>query len=197
MFFKMIFDFPLCGGDEIEFVTRVRCSRCGLQALPFALEFPVPDDFIKTAVVMAETAEDVGPKQFFTAEGLLLATSNASKVLFSAGITGISSNPVRLLIGDRPEASSEIEWLKIFGRCSAADLWTRVISKCSLCGMPIEEPIAKSTRIPHLLANPSEDVSHARERSVGIIVSSKFKRVAESIDSTLNSYVRFEQISIP
>jgi hypothetical protein len=196
-FYQAMFDCPLEEGDSFRNIRcdTALCPHCGLRPLPYRADSVVEDDM--SGYVHLQTP-DPTPFACLEGAGLLVATRAFSNQMLQAGLTGFELRDAMVTTGNPcgpQRALGDYVWVVVTGRCRTNDVWNRVVSICPECGSARHESLPRTTRTVWLLPpEPTTDLSRAREASVGIIASDRFRRLVES--SNASRSLSFRELEI-
>ncbi|HEX8911166.1 MAG TPA: hypothetical protein VF796_02320 [Humisphaera sp.] len=159
---------------------RQTCPACGAHFVTTTDKFVTPEDEVEAASI--SLWDDQPPVPLFEAARLLIATLDLATVLEDRGMTGFDVRPVTIESVDGEVCDDEAyRWLRVTGRCTTIDAWDRIVSTCAVCGTARSVPVDRVVRSVQLkLPPPTADVSRARERTVGLIVSQRFVDVLDA-----------------
>lgn len=169
-------EHPAEEGDRWQSKARTACPACGLRVVPFAAEFPVPDDSVVN--VHAGVWEWVDTPFLYVA-GLILARADVASQLASSGLGGFSFREAEVTFLEEGDERSlpSFRWMVAGGRCQLHDIWDRVVTTCQVCGYPTTERLTAVQRRIRLRAPfpAGIDVCRGREDAGGIIVTDRFR----------------------
>lgn len=165
------------------------CVACGLRYVPFAADFPVPEDTVERVDLhFFESTE----QPLLEVGGVLVAEQRLATRLLENGMTGFT---IEAASASMPHAGERrlpsYRWLRISGRCTTNDVWQRVATSCATCGTNITEPVPSATRTVRLREPlPTFDLNRSRERAAGIVASERFVNVLDRICPDHRSFLK-------
>ncbi len=186
---------PAEEGERFEYKTHEPCSQCGFRFIEYSRDFQVPEDRVRRFHL--ELWDELEEPLFLGAD-LLVARTDFAEEMVKAGLTGYRLEEARVTLRDRPKVVlPSYQWVIITGRCRTNDVWRRVVSTCPQCHGTFTEPVKSPVRNAYLrLPLPEHDLSRARERLVGIVVSQRFKDFLTGVCPEYERFVELKEISL-
>lgn len=180
---------PAEEGDDFRYKPHSMCVACGLRYVPFAADFPVPEDTVERVDLhFFESTE----QPLLEVGGVLVAEQRLATRLLENGMTGFTIEEASASVPDENETRRpNYRWLRITGRCTTNDVWRRVATSCSICGTAVTEAVPSATRTVRLREPlPVCDLNRSRERLAGIIASERFLEVLDRVCPDHHSFLK-------
>ena len=186
-------------GDSCENVESIHCDHCDLNHSPLAGKYFSPEDWMKK--LHADIYEPFN-SPLMDIGSLLIARNDFINLLNQNNVTGYEVSDMKLTYRPDYNEEQEIEisgysWLKIIGRCTTNDVWSKIESICPKCHTAKTKSIYQPYRkIIIQKPIPKTDFNRTREPQAGVIISEKIVNLlTDNFPENINEY-KFKELEI-